>query len=150
VSFELSDERFVRQSDGLVGVLQRTPPGIFIFKPISDLDGNPLATSDAVVEALLADSTAEAAEVDVSAESAYPIRSFATAPDSSTTFGLKWDDTPGRDHEWHTGPFTRLWIIDTPNGVVVVSAEGEDQSVFEVATTEAIGIISTLRTIPAG
>ena len=150
LSFELANERHVRQKDGWVGVLQRTSSGIYILKPISDLDGNPLATSDAVVEALLADATAEATEVDVSAESAYPIREFETAPNSGTTFGLKWNDKTGRRNEWHTGPFTRLWIIDTPDGVVLVSAESVEESAFEGAVTEARGIILTLQTIPAG
>jgi len=149
LSFQLANERFVRQNDGYVGVLQRTPSGILIFKSISDLEGSQLATSDAVVEALLADSKAEATEVDVSVDSAYPIRSFATAPETGTTFGLKWNDKPGRENEWHTGPFTRLWIIDTPDGVVVVSAESAEESAFEGAVAEAQGIIATLQTIPA-
>ncbi|MFV2039074.1 MAG: hypothetical protein ACC660_02405 [Acidimicrobiales bacterium] len=150
VSVELAEERQVRQNDGWVGVFQRTPSGIFILKPISDLDGNPLATSDAVAEALVADPTAGATEVDVSAEAAYPIREFETVPNSGTTFGLKWNDKTGRNNEWHTGQFTRLWIIDTPDGVVFVSAESAEESAFEGAVTEALGIIATLQSIPAG
>ncbi len=149
LSFELAEERYVVQNDGYLGVIQRTRSGIYIIKPTSDLDGNPLTTSDDIVEALLADSKAEATEVDVSAESAYPIRSFATTPNSSTTFGLKWNDKTGRNNEWHTGPFTRLWIIDTPDGVVLVSAESVEESAFEGAIAEAQGIIATLQTIPA-
>jgi len=149
LSFELADERFVRQSDGLVGVLQRTNSGIYMFKATGDLDGNPLATSDAVVEALLADTAAEATEVEVSAESAYPIREFDTAPDSPNTLGFKWSEKPGRNNEYHKGPFTRFWVIDTPDGVVVVAAESSDESAFEGAVTEALGLIATLQTLPA-
>ena len=150
LSFELANERFVRQASGFVGVNQRTQSGVFLFKATSDLDGNPLATSDAIVEAILGDPTAGATEVDVSAEAAYPIREFDTAPDSPTTFGLKWNDTPGRAHEWHKGQFTRLWVIDTPDSAVVVSAESVEASTFDGAVSEALGIIATLQTIPAG
>ncbi len=149
LSFELADERFVRQDDGLVGVLQRTNSGIYMFKVTSDLDGNPLATSDAVVEALLADTAAEAIEVEVTAESVYPIREFDTAPDSPNTLGFKWSDKPGRDNEYRKGSFTRFWVIDSPDGVVVVAAESSDESAFEGAVTEALGIIASLQTIPA-
>jgi len=146
LSFDLTEERFVDQEIGLLSVYQRTNSGIYMFKATSDLDGNPLATSDAVVEAVLADTRAEAIEVDVSATSAYPIREFDLVR-GQTTFGLKWSDRPFSD--FTRQQFTRLWVIDTPDGIVVLTAGSAQEPAFEGAIAEALGIIATLQTSPA-
>jgi len=147
LSFELSTERFVGQGNGLLSVRQRTNSGIYMFKATSDIEGSPLATSDAVVEAILADPAAEATEVEVSAASIYPIREFNLVPGQSTTFGLRWSDRP--DAEWRRQELTRLWVIDTPDGIVVLTAGSADESAFDGAIAEALGIIATLQVIPS-
>ena len=154
-SFELAEDRFVNQrgsrvagqTGSVVGVIQRTDSGIFIHMPIADLEGNPLSTADDVAEAILADPTAGAEEVEPTVESIYPVRQFTTAPNSPNDFGLKWDDTPGL--EWHKGPNTTLYILDSPDGVVLVSAEARAEDTLAAAEAEAAQIIATLETIPS-
>ena len=123
VSFELAENRFVFQNNGLAVVDFRVDGGFAIFRPKSTGDGTPVSSADDVVDLILAAAGDGAAEIDDGLDLPYEVRTVQAVGGPGVDLALKWDDAPGR--EWRLSKLVRLWVVDTPDGPVVLSAETE-------------------------
>ena len=123
LSFELAEDRFVFQNNGLAVVDFRVDGGLAIFRPKTTADGTPVTSADDVVSAILAAVGDGGAEIDDGLDLPYEARTVQALGGSDVDLALKWDDAPGR--EWRVAKLVRLWVVDTPNGPIVMAAETE-------------------------
>lgn len=123
VSFELAQNRFVFQNNGLAVVDFRVDGGFAIFRPKTTGDGTPVSSADEVVDLILAAAGDRAAEIDDGLDLPYEARTIQVMDGPAVDLALKWDDAPGR--EWRVAKLVRMWVVDTPDGPVVLSAETE-------------------------
>jgi hypothetical protein len=147
VTFEMSEPRFVVQDEFKANVLVDGPGEADIFFPDQAFDGEPLATVDDVVGSLERDpdvtativgtrevSGYEATEVDISSSvEPGPVRPPPTLQRSAPS-----------DSEWLAPPDGTMWIMETPNGLAVITAEWFEPTGMEPAQALAAQILDSI------
>jgi hypothetical protein len=146
VTFELSEPHFVVQNEFFSRVLLDGPGEVDIFFPDEAFDGASLATVDDVVEALERDPglTAtiagtrevggyEATEVDITGGS-------VPGPDTPPLLGR----SALPDGGWRAPPDGTLWIMETPDGIAVISAEWVQLAAMVAALALADEILDSI------
>lgn len=118
-----------------------------IFTPIADPDGALFDDIEAIESYLLTASNVDT----ITSTSTVTIAGLTTQIFDVATTGdivrTVHTDTSTLDNEaagWFAPPLARLWLIDTPNGAVVVSAESFDESRFDEAVRLAEEILSSI------
>ncbi|MDJ0959285.1 MAG: hypothetical protein QNJ88_01415 [Acidimicrobiia bacterium] len=146
IGFTLDQERFVFQNNGLVAVTLAVSGVVTFFFPISDGSGDPVATVDEVEEAIRT-SSAEVAVGEPEPDLPFDARVLDyRAPGFEGELLLKWDDTPDRGAAMDR--LARIWILDTPRGPLVVTAQTEgDEAEFEVVVALARQLLPTLELV---
>ena len=146
VTFALSEPHYVFQDEFLSAVELDGPGAAVIFFPDQAFDGEPLATVDDVVGAFERDpdvtataagtrevSGFEATEVDISS-------SVGRGPDTPPT--LQRSAVP--DSRWFRPPEGTLWIMETPDGLAMITAEWFDPAGMEPTQALAAEILDSI------
>lgn len=145
LSVELAEPRFVFQEPGLAFVRLDGPGGVAIFGAEFDMSGNPLASVTDVVDHLMAKgfTSSDAVVGDLGFEAV-----ALDAEGVEEVDVLTWDESLVEG--WAPAQATRVWILDTPRGPIVVSAEGFGESGIEPAVALAEAILATLQLVDLG
>jgi hypothetical protein len=148
VTFELAEAHRVFQEDDFKArVLMDDPAEVDIFFPDQTFDGEPLATADDVVAALERDPEntvtvvgarevggSEAAEVEFSGSTEFGPEGPTPTLTASTVSGAGWIAPPDAS----------LWVIETPNGLAVITAEWFEPTGREPALALASEILDSI------
>lgn len=147
VTFELSEPHYVDQTQFFARVLLDGPGEVDVFFPDQAFDDEPLATVDDVVGALDRDpnvtatvvgtrqiSGYEATEVDVTGPAPGPNRPPAILQRSVLPTGAGW----------RAPPDGTMWIMETPEGIAVITAEWYEPAGAEPAQALATEILDSI------
>jgi len=149
ISFILSTERLVSRLPGhlLVYLDSDQLAEVDIFTPIADPLGSVFANHQAVIDFITSDSGLaalnELAPVTIAGS---PTRVFeGTADALDRSFYTHLDDITANEYGWFAPARMQLWVIDSPTGTVIVSAEAlEDPGQFTDAVRLATEVLSTI------
>lgn len=146
ITLMLDQERFVFQNNGFAAVTLGVPGAVTILKPISDGAGVPVTSVEDVIEAIER-SAAEIDEVELEIDLPFAARVLDFRfPGFDDDLLLKWDDTPDRGAAMDR--FARIWILDTPRGPIVATAQTDaDEAAFEVVVELAGRLLPTLELV---
>ena len=145
VTFEMSEPHGVFQDEFLAAVQLDEPGLAIILFPDQAFDGEPLATVDDVVGALERDPNVTATVVGTREVSGYEatqvdISGPADGPGASPT--LQRSGLP--DVGWIAPPDGTLWIMETPDGLAIVTAEWFAPAGMEPAQALAAEILDSI------
>jgi hypothetical protein len=145
VTFEMSESHFVFQDEFRAAVVLGRLGEDDIYFPDQAFDGEPLATVDDVVGALERDPNITATVVGAREVSGYEatevdISSPEAGPDTQPT--LRRSASP--DAGWRSPPDGTMWIMETPDGVAVITAEWFDPAGMEPALALAAEILDSI------
>jgi len=148
ITFEMSEAHFVFQRDEfLSGVVLDSPAEADIFFTDQAFDGEPLATVDDAVGALERDPNITATVAGTREVSGYAAtevnigNSVEPGPDRPPpTFGRSEQPDVG----WVAPPEGTLWIMETPDGLAVITAEWFEPSGMEPAQAQAAEILDSI------
>ena len=125
VTFDVSEPHFIFQDEFLSAVELDGPGAAVILFPDQAFDGEPLATVDDVVGAFERDPDLTATVVGTREVSGYEATEVSIAnsvePGPDTPPTLQRSDLP--DSRWIAPPEGTLWIMETPDGLAVITAE---------------------------
>ena len=149
ITFEMSESHFVFQRDDyFAGVVLDVPGEADIFFTDQAFDGEPLATVDDVVDALERDPDLTATVIGTREVNGYEatevniVNSLSPGPNRPPpTFGRS-DKQP--DVGWLAPPDGTLWIMETPDGLAVITAEWFEPSGMEPAQALAAEILDSI------
>ena len=146
VTFEVSEPHYIYQDEFLSAVELSGPGAAVILFPDQAFDGAPLATVDDVVGAFERNpditttvvgtrkvSGYEATEVDISS---------SVAPGPNTPPTLQRSALP--DFRWSAPPEGTLWIMETPDGLAVITAEWFEPAGMEPTLALAAEILDSI------
>lgn len=147
-SFELTTELAILQLSGhtLMYLDATRTAEVDLFSPVASANGGQLITYDDVLnefESIFPDLT----ELDSTTVAGSPARVFEGRPPVQgdrgfhTDLALRGEDLTG----WFTPGIVKIWLIDSPSGVLAISAESiDDDANFAQAKTLAAEVIETL------
>jgi hypothetical protein len=148
VTFEMSESHFVFQDEYRAAVVLDDPGEVDIFFADQAFDGEPLATVDDVVGALERDPDLTATVVGTREVGGYE----ATEVDISSLVEPGPDRPPPTlrqsaappDAGWRPPPDGTLWIMETPDGLAVITAEWFEPASMEPAQALAAEILDSI------
>lgn len=148
-TFRLAQPRPILQLPGhtLIYVDPDQEAEVDIFTPIATGDTTGLADFAAVVDEILTSATyGDLAELDSVSIAGFPTRVFEGNPVTGTRGFYADESTFGNESAgWYPPTRLRLWIIDTDNGPVAVTAESLiEPGQYNEAVRMAAGLLSSM------
>ena len=148
IEFEMSESHFIVQNDHFAGVLLQGPGEVDILFPDLAFDGTEIATVDDVVDAVERDPDLsglvvgsrdvdgyEATEVEISSD-------LQPGGDGPPPKLLRSGGAEGDG--WRAPPDGILWVMETPDGVAVITAEWFETAVESDARSLATEILDSI------
>ncbi len=147
VTFEMSEPHFIFQDQFLAAVETGGPGAAVILFPDQAFDGEPLATVDDVVAALERDPDVTATVVGTREVSGYEATEVDISSDAEPGPGgppATFQGSASEDASWFAPPEGTLWIMETPDGVAVITAEWFEPAGMEPAQALADEILDSI------
>ncbi len=148
VTFEVSEPHFIGQDEYGAGVELDAPGVAVVFFPDEAFDGEPLATVDDVVGSLERDPDVTATVVGTREVSGYEATEVGVSslvepgPDRPPPT-LRNSATPP-DNGWIAPPDGTIWIMETPDGLMVITAEWFEPEGMEPVQALAAEILDSI------
>ena len=146
VTFEMSEPHYVFQDEFLAAVELDGPGAAVILFPDQAFDGESLATIDDVVDAFDRDpniTTTVVGTREISGYAATEVEiSSSVGPGADTPPTLRRSTRP--DSRWSAPPEGTLWIMETSDGLAIVTAEWFELDAMEPTKALAAEILDSL------
>ena len=147
VTFETSEPHFIRQDEFKANVFVDAPGEADIFFPDEAFDGEPLATVDDAIASFERDPVITATVVGTRDVSGYE----ATQVDIASSTDFSGDRPPPNlqrsapsSSDWIAAPDGTLWIMETPDGLAMITAEWFEPGGMEPAQALAAEILDSI------
>lgn len=153
--FVIPEDRFIHQAPGFVAIMQpELPVEIDMVQVVETRDGTPIDTVDAAV-ARIAESTTTLEEIGTATIAGADGRIFDMTAEATTAPGPEqaaFRTSEGCDCGWIPPAEGRLWLLDTPRGILLLTAEVLEPGAADIADViaEAETVHATLELVEDG